>query len=549
MSITVAQALKLSGLRQGRLLAGASNIDNLIENVNVIEALTDSDWDTGWEVKNQLLLTTFHAVRDDAAKQVRIVELFARDGCAALVFQTGILPHLPPEVIQKAEALGLPLIEVPESASYPTIIGPLVGAILREKAFLLERSQEIHSRLTDLILGGGGLEAIARSLRELIDRPVAITDPWGHPLASAGLEPLPDLADRVPAQAARAPKGWRPGLRWDDWGRWCLAPIVSGTKEAIEGYVVVDAPIGQLDRFDRNAIEQAATIAALDLAKQRAVLEAERRLKRDFIEDLLGGEYHSEEAITARARSLGWELRSKRVVALVDLNRFEQYYLAHVERGEEHFQQIKSRFLDAVSQAALDHDPLSIVVDRSDSVILIPHISQETTGAQLRPGIQALAETICRQAQAQLDELVVSVAIGGLHDSVQGLGISYREAQAALSIGKRMAERSSIVWYDDIAHYDLLDRIADQPGCHRWLQNTLGPLLDYDRENETELVKTLATYFDCNQVAKQAAYRLSIHPKTLQYRLGRVKEILGVDPFAGERQLAFYLATKLSQLL
>jgi hypothetical protein len=36
MGITVAQALKLGGLRQGRLLGGASNLEPVIEEVNVI---------------------------------------------------------------------------------------------------------------------------------------------------------------------------------------------------------------------------------------------------------------------------------------------------------------------------------------------------------------------------------------------------------------------------------------------------------------------------------------------------------------------------------
>jgi purine catabolism regulator len=549
MSITVAQALKIGGLRQGRLLAGSGSLDNMVENVNVIEALTEADWETGWDVKNQLLLTTVHVAQDDVQKQIRIIELFARGGCAALVFQQGIIPHLSPEVVRRSEELELPLIEVPETADYPSIISPVVGAILREKTFLLERSQEIHSRLTELILDGGGLDAVALALRELISRPVAITDYWGTPLSVAGFELPSTLTGWISALADSVPVARKENLYWDDVRHTCLAPIVSGTREAIEGFILVSAPTGHLDRFDRNAVEQAATIAALDLAKQKAVLEAERRLQRDFIEDLLGGEYHSVEAITTRARSLGWELLHKRVVVVVDLHGFEEYYLSHLEQGEEFFQRIKSQFRDVVSQAALEHNPLSIVVDRSDSIILMPHIGPEVPSSSVREQIQALAERVCHRAQRQLADLTVSIAIGGLHDSVKGLGNSYREAETALRIAKKMARRHPIIWHDDIAHYDLLDRIASQPGCHRWLEKTLGRLLEYDRENDTELVRTLETYFDCNQVAKQTAYRLSIHPKTLKYRLGRIAEILGADPFSSERQLAFYLATKLSRLL
>jgi sugar diacid utilization regulator len=423
MGITVAQALKIGGLRQGRLLAGARNLDQVIENVNVIEALTDADWETGWDVEGQLLLTTFHAAQDDAQKQARLVELFARKGCAAIVFQRGILPHLSPAAIQRAEELGLPLIEVPEAASYPSIIMPLVAAILHEKSL------------------------------------------------------------------------------------------------------------------------------ALDLAEQKAALEAERRLQRDFMEDLLGEGYHSVEAISARARSLGWELQHKRVVVLVDLNCFERYYLSHLEQGEEHFQQIKGRFLAAVSQVVAEYSPQSIVVDRSDSIILLPHFAQETPAALARQEVQALAEAIHSRASQELGGLTISVAIGGSYDSVEGLCHSHREAKATLDAGRRIVQSRPILWYDDMALYVLLGGLASQPDTRRWLAQTLGPLLEYDKRNSTEMVRTLETYFDSNQRVQPTARRLGIHPKTLQYRLRRIAEILGTDPFCNERQLQFYLATKLARLL
>ena len=540
MGITVAQALKFGGLQQGRLLAGARSLSNVIEYVNIIEALADTDWETGWEARNHLLLTTFNAAKDDPHKQQRIVELFARSGAAALVFQQGIIPRLIPAVIQRAERLGLPLIEVPETVTYPAIITPLVGAILREKTFLIQRAHEIYRRLSDLILSGGGLAAIASALSELTDLAVAIADPWGNLLATTDLELADELATRITAAVSLAGRGRQMTPGWDESGRLWLAPLHSGHQETAGGFIAVHAPCGQLDPLALIAVEQAAIIAALDLAKQQAVLEAERRLKRDFIEDVLGGDYQSVTAILARARSLGWDLLNKRVVALIDLDSFEQYYLAHIERGEEHFQEIKSRLLHTVVQAVQAHSPLSIVADRSDSVVLLPHFEPETPPAQARRHVQALAEDLCTRVHEQLDGLAISIAIGGFHDSVEGLRHSYSEAQAALRVGQRLAKRSPILWYDEVALYVLLDRFCAQSEVQRWFEQTLGALREYDDNNNTELVRTLEAYFDANQSVQQAARQLFIHPKTLQYRLRRIEEILGSDPFSGDRHCLLY---------
>jgi purine catabolism regulator len=246
---------------------------------------------------------------------------------------------------------------------------------------------------------------------------------------------------------------------------------------------------------------------------------------------------------------LGWDLLNKRVVAIIDLNSFEQYYLAHIERGEAYFQQIKERFLHAVTQAALERNPLSILVDRSDSIVLLPHFQEDTPPSQARREVQALAEAINERAQEQLEGLSISIAIGGFYGSVEGLRHSYNEARAALRVGSQMARRGPIIWYDDVALYVFLNRFAAQPEVLRWYEQTIGPLLEYDHSHSTELVKTLEAYFDANQTLQQAARQLFIHPKTLKYRLQRIEEILGTDPFLGDKQLNFYLATKIASFV
>jgi len=548
MSITVAQALKVGGLSQGRVLAGARNLDNVIEHVNIIEVLFKSDWMEGWEARNHLLLSTFNIAKDDVDKQRRIIEVFHRNGCAAIVFQQAVLTHLDPATVERAEELGLPLIEIPQSLDYASIITPLVGAILREKTFLLQRSQEIHSRLSQLILGGGGLKAIASVLHELIDRPVAIVDGWGDLLTAEGFDDL----ENGTILTEPLVRGWEGDDHgeplWREEKRVWVVPLHSGQPGAVEGGLVVQDLDDGIDEFDWIAVEQAATIAALDLVKQKAVLEAERRLKRDFVEDLLGGHYRSVDAMLARARSLGWDLRHRRVVALVDLNEFEQYYLEHIDRGERHFQRIKERLLRAVQAVVVDRNPDAILADRSDSIVLIPHFEDDIPLSRAHRHMQRLAEVICDQAGVQEEGLAISVAVGGFYDGVEGLCHSYREAQAALSVGLRLARERCILWYDDVAVYALLDTIACEPEAERWLHRTIGRLLAYDREQGTEMVRTLETYFDANQVIKAAAGDLFIHPKTLKYRLCRIEEILGTDPFSGDKQLGHYLATKMARL-
>ncbi|WP_420628940.1 PucR family transcriptional regulator [Candidatus Leptofilum sp.] len=537
MAITVRQALNIGGLQKGRLLAGSKHLDRIINHVNILEA----PWEPFWETQDHLFLTSFYALRDNTSLQIKSIQGLAEQGCAALVFQKGIQDILDPLVVQQAEESGLPLIEVEESVAYPEIITPLVQAISREKTYLLQRSQEIHQRLTGLILGGDGLQAVADALHELINRPVAFVNGWGDLLAGAPQVNSDNLLQEILQFA-------RPGLVWNKASGCWLVPLVTGKQNEIDGFVLVWDAEQSANQLDLTAIEQAATVASLELAKQRAVLETERRLKRDFLEDMLTGEHHSVEALLARGRSLGWDLQHKRVVMLVDLNEFEAYYLRHLEKGEAHFQHIKQRFLRGVSRVVAGENPLSIVVERSDSIVVMPHFAAEIPLTQAQRATHALAERICAGLPETLNELSVSVAIGNFYDEVVRLRHSFEEATAALEIRLHLGNPEAIIWYEDVALYVLLKRFSDQSEVNRWREQILGRLIIYDQNNDTELIKTLETYFDANQNSQQAARDLFVHPKTLKYRLRRIEEILGINPFKGDRQLAFYLATKLTHL-
>ena len=140
-------------------------------------------------------MTSFYAIKDSQYDQIQTIETLAAKGCSALVFQTGILDELSQQVIQRADVLGLPIIEVAEEVAYPEIIQPLVGAILREKTYLLQRSDEIHRRMINLYLAGGGLEAISSALSSLVDRPVMILDAWGSQIADSRIDDTTNLIE------------------------------------------------------------------------------------------------------------------------------------------------------------------------------------------------------------------------------------------------------------------------------------------------------------------------------------------------------------------
>ena len=60
-----------------------------------------------------------------------------------------------------------------------------------------------------------------------------------------------------------------------------------------------------------------------------------------------------------------------------------------------------------------------------------------------------------------------------------------------------------------------------------FFDETVAPLVAYDEQYETELVRTLETFLDADGNVAGTAERLFTHRHTIRYRLERVKELTG----------------------
>ncbi|MFC7766468.1 PucR family transcriptional regulator [Leucobacter soli] len=67
-------------------------------------------------------------------------------------------------------------------------------------------------------------------------------------------------------------------------------------------------------------------------------------------------------------------------------------------------------------------------------------------------------------------------------------------------------------------------------------------LIDYDAENDAQLVSTLKVYLESNCQATVAAQRLFVHRNTLRYRLRLIGKLTGADLDDFEVLVNFYLA-------
>jgi len=104
-------------------------------------------------------------------------------------------------------------------------------------------------------------------------------------------------------------------------------------------------------------------------------------------------------------------------------------------------------------------------------------------------------------------------------------------AEAVLTANVAQARGAETLTFEETGSYRLLlTAISEDPSeLHRFFDETVAPLIGYDEQYETELVRTLDTFLDEDANVARTAERLFTHRHTIRYRLERVRELTGLD--------------------
>ncbi len=85
------------------------------------------------------------------------------------------------------------------------------------------------------------------------------------------------------------------------------------------------------------------------------------------------------------------------------------------------------------------------------------------------------------------------------------------------------------VAYSDMGIYKLLVHIKDTSVLHEIYDETLGTLEEFDSANGTDYMETLKCYLENDSSVQEVARVTFVHRNTVNYKLRRIKEILGCE--------------------
>ncbi|MCW7988735.1 diguanylate phosphodiesterase [Streptomyces platensis subsp. clarensis] len=382
--------------------------------------------------------------------------------------------------------------------------------IIRDRSAVIERASDVHDRLTELVLRGGGVQDVAGAVAEVLHGEVEFTEPGGAPA---------EALDRSRADGHAV----RDGADW-------VAAVGAG-GEVLGALVLRGHPA--LDPVDQRTLERAAMVTSLLLLARRTAGEAEQRVRGELLDDLLNAADRDPRLLRERAARVGADLDAPHVVlaARTDGPRPDD---AHSHGTDRH------RLRSAASHLAATRRGLAAVRD-GGAVLLLPlgpdddpaHTARETAarlGAALHLPVTVGASAPVPAPAAR--PAAVADAYAEARRCREALGALGRAGQGAAAA--------------DFGFLGLL--LADTRDVDGFVHRTLGAVTDYDARRGTELLRTLGAYFACGMSPARTKDALHVHVNTVAQRLDRVSRLLGPDWQTPARALEIQLALRLHQL-
>ncbi|AOR37565.1 diguanylate phosphodiesterase [Streptomyces fodineus] len=381
--------------------------------------------------------------------------------------------------------------------------------IIQDRSAVIERASDVHDRLAELVLRGGGVHDVAAAVSEVLVGTVEFAE-----------------ADAAPTKALEASRAEGHAVRHDsDW----IAAVAAGGE--LLGALVLRGHPG-LDPVDQRTLERAAMVTSLLLLARRSAAEAEQRVRGELLDDLLDARDRDPRLLRERAARLHADLDATHVVLAARLDG------PAADADEE--AAARRRLWSAASHLAATRHGLAAARD-GGTVLLLPLGTGDT------------ATDLARRTAHQLGTAVHQPVTVGASAPVTGLATHPETVAAAYAEGRRCLDALHLLGRsgdgaaaEDFGFLGLF--LAGDRDIAGFVDRTIGPVVSYDERRGTELLRTLDAYFACGMSPARTKDALHVHVNTVAQRLERVGRLLGEDWQNPERTLEIQLALRLHRL-
>lgn len=537
MISSVKDILLYKSFKKAKLITGETALNNQVSGIMVMEA---PDIET-WGRKGLLILTSYYALEDVTEERIDLFFRHAkRLGIAGFIVKVDRLVEQIPDIfISSCTKYQIPLIQIDKATKYEKIITEILETKLNRNAMVLQSYYNTHKQFIQLMMSQPEISQILLTLKNLIYKPVSLVENVKEDLIGTN----PELNEYDILDKKLLPQDQYMNLQYQQYRvkykNYHPTKIYSQLSISIPnlGHEEFEMIIHELDDTinDLNfmSIENAVGALQIELVKRYALQENNRSRLNEMASDLLHGRLHNQEDIDETISQLQLDTHTKYRVILFN---FE------LPNEDASFSSpLTTRFSDALINHSKLEFPERFYVTRKQKIILIAPVHE----LSLKDTKKRTEEIVRRVSEKKIYKDFK------IHSSISNavfldhLAEAYQQAFDTQKILQLMGNQHAVASYEDIGIYQIFAETDNLERLERFIPEMIWTL----NEENPELLKTFQTFIDVNQNYSEAAEKLFVHPKTVRYRIDRLKETFQIDLQNPEEILRYSIGMRLLKLI
>lgn len=251
----------------------------------------------------------------------------------------------------------------------------------------------------------------------------------------------------------------------------------------------------------------------------------------DAISDTYYALFRSQEKLKKEDRFMRELLYGDEKRALFQLNNFNyvktrQHIVIFLSFDRDEFDKELVEELSLAVPINLSMQLFSVCYADEDGVIIVLELSQREP---LKNVVKRIMSSVQKSMGTLLNGNTISAGVSSIFYEPERIKSCIRESRKAFQVLRGCKVCHSARYYEEIGIYRFFFEFNNDAELKDFVMESLGALIRYDEENNSDYISTLEIYLDENCNIGETAEKMFVHRNTIKYRITRVEEILDID--------------------
>lgn len=517
-----------------------TNQDTLLNPITSTNVMLDADVLNWISQPGQVILTTgqmFKTLTPEA--QADLIKALSEKNVAALLVKVRpYIDEMPMDTLALCNAYGIAVLDLDYDVSFTEVFSIVYQLMYEKQTNILKRVETLHKDMMNVVVSGGNIDDVLRSILKTVASPVFICDYYFEDIyyvRSAFEKEYQLLHENVESIHLESKNAKlirdRAVVKEEEFER-LIIPIF--VKNQVYGHIVAYGKNESITHYDQLGLEAASNIIALEFLKKISVQEVENKYKVEFFDDLVSMDDVKRQKAVERAQNFRFSEHANYVMLNIHVTT-----KSGVDESEK---LLKASYLAEL--ICKDLGRVYMILNKGESVYILLMLKE----GEDRNIVSRYTKGIYDVLKLKLKKQTIKIGVGRIYKGLSNVYKSLQDASKAAEGAKRYMP-DDVVAFEDMGVYKVLSHQAVKSEAEAFLKETIEPLMLYDSRKDTELVKTLEVYFQCNGNLKKMSDLLYTHYNTILYRLTRIQEIIPYQLEDEEQRYALQTALKVHKIL